>query len=163
MSKGFLISIPVPPSVNQMFANNPKRGRGRFKTKVYKDWLKHAGAELMLQKPEPVRGKYRFYLTLPKIRGDGSNRIKAAEDFLVAHKLVDDDRFCVDGHWTIDEELAGYATIAVEAVCTVDKQDSGGLYGYSIADVWCGLCCCVHARNVYCGGVRSGKEGCRGV
>lgn len=111
---GFLVSLPVPPSVNNLFAN--KRSGGRYKTKEYRAWIQEAGWTVNLQKPAPVHGKYKFFLTLPKIKGDASNRIKAAEDLLVSLGLVDDDRHCVDVQAIVSEELRDYAVISVEGV-----------------------------------------------
>jgi Holliday junction resolvase RusA-like endonuclease len=115
MTDKFLISMPIPPSVNNLFANG-KKGRGRFKTSQYKAWITEAGLQVKSQHPLPVHGKYKLFLTLPKIRGDCSNRVKAAEDLLVSLGLIDDDRHCVLVTAAIDEELKGHATISVEGV-----------------------------------------------
>lgn len=115
---GFLISLPMPPSVNGLYANS-KHG-GRHKTREYRNWIKNAGWEIKLQKPISILGKYKFFLTLPKMpkNADPDNRLKASLDLLVSLKLVQDDssQYCVGSTVAIDEELPGYAVISVEGV-----------------------------------------------
>ena len=111
----FLISIPVPPSCNNLFANR-RDGRGRYKTKRYREWITEAGWMAKSQRPQRVAGKYKFFLSLPPIRGDASNRVKAAEDLIVSLGLVDDDRHCVNAQVAICDDLNGHAIVAVEAV-----------------------------------------------
>jgi Holliday junction resolvase RusA-like endonuclease len=115
---GFLIALPTPPSCNSLYANS-KRG-GRHKTLEYRKWIKNAAWEIKLQKPISILGKYKFFLTLPKTpkNSDLNNRLKAAQDIIVSLKLVQDDssQYCVGSTVAIDEDLPGYATIAVESV-----------------------------------------------
>lgn len=111
---GFLISIPEPPSCNNLFANSASGGR--HKTRAYREWCNLAGWEVKAQKPQKVSGKYKLFLTLPKIRGDASNRLKAVEDLLVSLGLVDDDRHCVSVTAVIDPAIQGHAVISVEGV-----------------------------------------------
>jgi len=115
---GFLVSLPVPPSVNGLYAN--RKSGGRHKTRAYRQWCNDAGWEIKSQKPISVLGKYKFFLTLPKLpaNSDPDNRCKAALDLLVALKLVQDDSsaYCVGVNVAIDEELPGHATISVEGV-----------------------------------------------
>lgn len=87
-----LFRLPIPPSVNGLYANVRK---GRIKTKLYRAWLKEADAWYWLQdlhKREPIAGPAEVHIRIPKIRGDASNRIKAAEDYLVSRKLTSDDK-----------------------------------------------------------------------
>lgn len=109
----FICSIPVPPSANNLFANGK---HGRYRTKQYLAWINEAGFLVKAQKPAPVRGKYKFFLTVPKIRGDVDNRIKAASDLIVSLRLVDDDRHCIHTQAVIDDELIGHAIVAVEGI-----------------------------------------------
>lgn len=86
-----LVRLPVPPSVNAMYRNVPKVGR--VKTADYKAWLNHAGTLLNLARVTPF-GKMRVELGLmipQRVKGDLDNRIKAVQDLLVAHKIIDDD------------------------------------------------------------------------
>lgn len=89
------LRLPLPPSVNAAYGNRRGPGRGRFKTAAYKAWLAEADKWLLTQKRElvPVSGPAMVCLRLPmKMRGDISNRIKVAEDFLVSRQLTSDDR-----------------------------------------------------------------------
>lgn len=94
------LDLPVPPSVNAAYGNRrnikgQKRGRGRFKTKVYEKWLIQADASYMLQKRglPKIAGKLIVEIKLPAtVKGDASNRIKVLEDYLVSRKITGDDR-----------------------------------------------------------------------
>ncbi len=88
-----LFRLPIPPSSNNLFAN--KKGCGRIKTRAYTAWLKEADAWYYLQRlnqQQPIAGPIELHIRLPQIRGDASNRIKAAEDYLVSRKLTGDDK-----------------------------------------------------------------------
>lgn len=87
------LRLPLPPSVNAAYANIP--GVGRIASKRLKDWKKEAGWQILIQKPQRVYGPYKLEIMIPRsTRGDASNRIKAAEDLLVALRITPDDRFC---------------------------------------------------------------------
>ena len=84
--------LPMPPSVNALWANS-KRG-GRFRTQKYSDWIMEAGAEINRQRPSKVQGpvslKYEFQE--PRARKfDLGNREKAATDLLVSHGIIQAD------------------------------------------------------------------------
>lgn len=105
--------LPVPPSANNLFAN--RRRGGRYKTKRYLEWIKKAGAEVLLARPRPIQGSYALSLTLPKIRGDADNRIKAVNDLLVDMCLVGDDSQCKSIRVEVDDEgPRGLVMVAVE-------------------------------------------------
>lgn len=85
-----IVLSEAPPSVNRMFANVP--GKGRVKTRAYRLWLKTAKMEVMCQRPGQHTGRVDILVRLPEtIRGDASNRIKAAEDLLVTMGVIPDD------------------------------------------------------------------------
>lgn len=87
-----VLVLPLPPSVNNLFVNGK---RGRFKSQKYKDWEADAGMYLMQQRfPKgEITGPYVMEIKLPmKVKGDISNRIKAAEDCLVGIGVIPDDR-----------------------------------------------------------------------
>lgn len=109
-----LLTIPTPPSVNAMYANR-KRG-GRIKTPKYRAWIERAGWEIITQKPERIKGRYRVSITLPRIRGDGDNRIKAILDLLVSLCITPDDRHCQRVECEVDRDRTGYAIVHIEAV-----------------------------------------------
>ena len=85
-----LIRLPVAPSTNNLFANGK---HGRFITDHYKAWRTEAGVMLNLARVEPFgRMRVELEILIPeKTRGDISNRVKATEDLLVAHKIIEDD------------------------------------------------------------------------
>ena len=98
--------LPFPPSVNAAYANRKfGKGRGRFKSKVYTDWLKEADAWFLKQKAEktvgtPIVGPYEAHMTFSRDKrrwnSDISNRIKVAEDYLKRAGLIEDDSKCED-------------------------------------------------------------------
>lgn len=115
----FLVSLPIPPSVNSLFGNSPsgRAKRGRFKTRRYKSWIEEAGWELIRQRPRPIVGPYRVFITLPKTRADCDNLVKPLLDLLVDHRLTDDDRHCRHVSVTVLPELEkGLAVVSVESI-----------------------------------------------
>lgn len=93
----FSVEIPVPPSVNAAFFNRAagSGGRGRGKTKAYRDWLATAGWKVKAEvsAAERVSGPFRISINLPAtMNGDIDNRVKGIVDLLVACDRVDDDR-----------------------------------------------------------------------
>lgn len=92
------LQIPLPPSVNALYAN--VAGRGRVKTARYRTWINAAGWDVSAQRPEPVPGHiavtYRIPWPTDKRRRDIGNLEKAISDLLVKHQLIDDDSKIVD-------------------------------------------------------------------
>lgn len=99
------LTIPAPPSVNELFANakpsktgGPARA-GRFKTPKYKNWLSEAGwmvREQMLRDDNtPMAGRVIVILGVERLSlaADIDNRCKAILDLLVAQRVIEDDRF----------------------------------------------------------------------
>lgn len=94
--KSLKLILPLPPSVNALFAN--VRGKGRVRTTAYLRWANDAKASLWMQKPD---GGFPFFdepfdvqITVPlKMRGDVDGRIKAIPDFLKKPGgIVSDDK-----------------------------------------------------------------------
>lgn len=86
------IRLPAPPSVNAAYRN--VSGRGRAKTKAYRDWLVEADNYLLAQRHTigDFSGRLSIRIRIPeKTRGDVSNRIKLIEDFLVSRGVTGDD------------------------------------------------------------------------
>src|SRR5258708_4769936 len=86
------LRIPLPPSVNALFANVP--GKGRVKTDRYKTWLNAVGWDVVQQRQSPIKGDVTLEIVAgrpDRRRRDLSNLIKAAEDLLVRHGLIEDD------------------------------------------------------------------------
>lgn len=80
-----------PVSVNALFAN--VAGRGRVKTKRYKDWQQAAGWDA--NGKGTIKGPFELRLILSRKKRrkgqDLSNLVKCVEDLLVTHGIVEDD------------------------------------------------------------------------
>ncbi len=87
------LQLPFPPTTNNLYANS-SGGRGRFPTKSYKAWRERAAVAIRRQAPVPIKGAVTLNIQLgrPDRRTrDLSNYIKALEDALVQHGLIEDD------------------------------------------------------------------------
>lgn len=86
------ITLPFPPSTNNMFINGSK---GRFRSQKYADWIAEAGWELARQRPLKVAGpvilRFEFQEGQDKRKRDVTNLIKAPEDLLVKHGIIEAD------------------------------------------------------------------------
>lgn len=93
--KVLVLNLPLPPSVNALFANVP--GRGRVRTKLYRAWSKTALDFAWLSKPQGgfpyFDGCFDVQITVPlKMRGDVDNRLKPILDWLKAPgEIIADD------------------------------------------------------------------------
>lgn len=86
------LSLPYPPTTNNLYRNT--RGKGRVKTQRYLTWLRAAGNEVLMQRQKPIAGYVVLNIQLgkpDKRKRDLSNLIKACEDLLVQHGLIEDD------------------------------------------------------------------------
>ena len=82
--------MDVPPPVNRLFANVP--GKGRVKTREYREWIKTAGWEVAAQRPGYISGPVKVDIILPlNDRADVDSRIKASLDLAVRLNIIDDD------------------------------------------------------------------------
>ncbi len=87
------LSLPFPPSLNNMFFNLPRGGRAA--SKKYLLWQKLAGEAVREQAQEAISGRLMVVVTLgrpDKRRRDIDNYLKAPLDLLVREDLIDDDR-----------------------------------------------------------------------
>ena len=88
------LTLPLPPSVNGLYANVPKAGR--VKTARYKAWLAEAGWEVKRQilTPPMILGPVRVCIRVSGSgkRGDLDGRIKAVLDLLTVQRIWRDDR-----------------------------------------------------------------------
>ncbi|WP_188408759.1 RusA family crossover junction endodeoxyribonuclease [Agaricicola taiwanensis] len=85
------VDLPFPPSVNNLFRNAQK---GRVKTERYAEWANVAGWMLKSQKPGRVEGKFALALVVQRKdnrKRDIGNLLKAVEDLLVEHGVIQDD------------------------------------------------------------------------
>ena len=111
-----VICLPMPPSGNGLF---PGRSR-RYRSPEYKAWADEAGWELARQRPVSVTGRVSLLIEVaePKTKRatDVTNRIKAVEDLLVSHGVIqgDDQRYVrrVTAEWADIDAIR----ITVEAV-----------------------------------------------
>lgn len=125
------IELPLPPSGNNLFANN-RRG-GRFKTEAYQAWLSEAvplihfaatgrdGLGQLTGQPARVSGPYALHMQAgkpDKRKRDLGNLWKALEDALRAGGVIEDDSLCQSqfGEW-----VAGLEGIRVLVLPTKER------------------------------------------
>lgn len=83
------IDLTYPPSTNNLFATVGKR---RVVSKEYEAWRVENGWEIQKQRPGALRGPVRLDIKLQTgRRADASNAIKAIEDLLVTHGVIEGD------------------------------------------------------------------------
>jgi len=87
------VTIPIPPSVNQLYRN--VAGKGRASTRKYRQWKADVTWLLINELPKLV-APVKIGVTIKGGTGfrrnsDISNRIKATEDALVAAGRLEDD------------------------------------------------------------------------
>jgi Holliday junction resolvase RusA-like endonuclease len=104
----------MPPSVNEMYANVP--GKGRVKSQRYRNWLSAARWTLKAQGARVQSGDKTLSIEIgPRNRrSDVSNRLKAVEDSLVG-VAIEDDRF-------ITRATIGWAPIEGVRITIEDAQ-----------------------------------------
>lgn len=94
-SEPFTITLPMPPSTNSLFPGQ----RRRYRSAEYEAWITEAGWELKRQRPPKAAGRVSLLIEVaePKTKRaqDVTNRIKAVEDLLVSHGVIqgDDQRY----------------------------------------------------------------------
>lgn len=110
------LTLPFPPSTNNLFVNAGKRGRVR--SSRYDLWLNEAGWELKAQRPPKMLGRVAVTICLcpvDKRRRDADNGAKACLDLLVKHGVIegDDSRFVrkVTMQWV---DVGAHCTVFVE-------------------------------------------------
>jgi hypothetical protein len=92
------ITLPRPPSLNNLFAN--KQSGGRHITEAYEAWRVESGWLIKQARLKPIRGQVKITLSVEdRGRRDLSNAgLKSIEDLLVTHGLIEgDDRRFVRG------------------------------------------------------------------
>lgn len=86
-----VIDLPFPPSVNNLFINVK---RGRIRSQKYEDWIQEAGTEILRQRPSKVAGPVSLFFEFRQIdkrKRDITNLLKAPEDLLVRHGIIEAD------------------------------------------------------------------------
>jgi crossover junction endodeoxyribonuclease RusA len=100
-----IITAPMPPSVNGMYANVP--GKGRVKTAAYKSWITEAGWAVKPQIKHRFSGDVRVSVAIgPRRNRDIDNTLKPILDLLQSHYVVANDRQVIDlsVKWSDDVE-----------------------------------------------------------
>lgn len=87
-----VVTLPFPPSTNNLFINT---SRGRIRSSKYDQWATEAGWELLRQRPAKVIGPvsltFEFQAGKDKRKRDITNLLKAPEDLLVKHGIIEAD------------------------------------------------------------------------
>lgn len=89
MTSLFSVTMPAPPSVNNLFKNAGRKGR--VPTAEYEDWKRKAGWHVRSQHPQTVHGPVVVTIVHGKRRADLDNLNKAPLDLLVSLGLIRDD------------------------------------------------------------------------
>ena len=95
MTDTLSLTIPIPPSVNGLYASlaNGKR----VKSKAYKQWLDEAGWFVLGQRrgAPTITGPVDIEILIrrPSGNSDVDNRVKATLDLLVKQHVISDDRY----------------------------------------------------------------------
>lgn len=129
--------LPFPPSTNNLFFTT-KYGRAR--TQRYDSWIMEAGNEILRQRPKKVAGPVMLafeFQEKDRRPRDISNLIKAPEDLLVKHGIIEkDDNSIVRGisaKWsdevegcrvTIESIFSSVASVASSKSSPNDGQDN---------------------------------------
>jgi Holliday junction resolvase RusA-like endonuclease len=91
----FTLSLPFPPSTNNLFVNVP--GRGRVTSPRYATWKTDAALRLLVQRPHRVSGPFEIEIAISRPdrrRRDLDGLAKPILDALVQNGVVDDDHLC---------------------------------------------------------------------
>lgn len=87
-----VIDLPFPPSTNNLFINGK---HGRFRSQRYDTWIQCAGTEILRQRPTKFTGAvslvFEFQEGHDKRKRDITNLLKAPEDLLVKHGIIEAD------------------------------------------------------------------------
>lgn len=103
------VSLPVPPSVNSLYANNYGRGKGRYKTAAAKAWEDIAVLLCRAHLPK-FSGRVAVTIEIRYAREyDIDNRVKAVLDALQTAERIPNDKvvdrlLIIRGRCTGDEE-----------------------------------------------------------
>lgn len=91
-------TIPLPPSLNNIFFNKPHGGRA--KTTAYKDWRDAAAWEIRMQRIPIIDGDVVVHITIerPNALSDIDNRLKPIFDCMQMAGVLKNDRQVVELH-----------------------------------------------------------------
>lgn len=114
----FRASVPMPPSLNNVFLNVP--GKGRVRSKAYRSWAEEAGWMVKAKRNGLLTGEMNVLIDIcpPNRRSfDLDNRMKPLLDLLVSCGIIEDDSNKFIKALTIREVAEGPAcTITIEAM-----------------------------------------------
>ena len=111
------ILLPFPPTVNNLFVNSRRTG-GRFPSKSYTAWQAEAALALAQQNYPAMKGPVSIVFTFgrpDRRRRDVFNYVKAPEDLLVKHGVIEDDSLVEHGVVQWSEHVIG-VRIEIESV-----------------------------------------------
>jgi Holliday junction resolvase RusA-like endonuclease len=112
-----VLTLPMPPSVNAMFADGKTR---RHKSQKYADWIIEAGYALNRQSPPniigPVMLSYLVQEGRDKRKRDVGNYEKAATDLLVKHGVIQ-----ADDHTIVREIRLKWSDQVIGVQITISK------------------------------------------
>lgn len=91
-------TMPLPPSLNNIFFNKPHGGRA--KTTAYKNWRDLAAWEIRRQKVPVIEGPIciRLMIERPNAQSDLDNRLKPIFDAMQAAGVIKNDKQIVELH-----------------------------------------------------------------
>jgi hypothetical protein len=124
--RGVTFDLPMPPSLNGMFATDFKTKR-RFASKAYTAWKREAGDALGAQYAAygspSVHKPVRLHIKLGiNYQSDIANREKAITDLLVANIDMPDDRYIDFLMIERDQSVTG-AVVTIEG-CAIAPQNN---------------------------------------
>ena len=95
MHSAIRFTLPVPPSVNNLYANVP--GKGRVKTRAYKRWIEDAGWHMKLDGDkvrtwQPIEGPVSVKILGGQTRQDNDAGVKAIFDLMTRMRVWLDDK-----------------------------------------------------------------------
>lgn len=118
----------VPPSTNNLYEN---RAGGRRKASRYAQWITAMGTELMVQRPTKHEGRVSLQMVFgfpDKRPRDAFNYVKAVEDLLVRHGVIQDDntRYVRGGSVALAEDI-GMDFTGVQIVVSPAEAEGGAV------------------------------------
>ena len=121
-SPSLTLSLPKPPSVNNLFFNLPKRGR--IASPEYKAWRAAASYQVRAQRPLFFRGPVTLILVIEESnRCDLDNCLKAPLDLLVELGILEDD-----GPRIVKEIKVRHGQVTGALVTITAYNDEGPLF-----------------------------------
>jgi len=116
------LSLPKPPSVNNLFLNLP--GRGRVLTSQYKAWKIEASSKVRAQRPLFFRGPVTLCIVIEDgNRCDLDNLAKAPIDLIVGLGIIESD-----GPNIVKQITLRHGSVTGALVTITEHNDGGPLF-----------------------------------